>query len=208
MSLTVHRLDVRDWQVLRDVRIASLRDSPAFFGGTLPAALARTPEEWQDQVQKFPCFVAVEDEHPVGMVRWMIDPPEPGAAGAAQGSAIPQLISMWVAPEARGQRADGSSVARELIEHVVMDAREAGYAILRLWVARENLRALRAYEKAGFRPTGRQQVDGPDSVIEFEMCRDLRDESALEAVIPPARASEPTPARRRGTPRSGRSRRP
>ena len=59
------------------------------------------------------------------------------------------LISMWVAPEARRHGA-----ARGLIEAVVDWARGAGHDELQLWVTEVNDGARALYEASGFVATG------------------------------------------------------
>ena len=65
------------------------------------------------------------------------------------------LLSMWVAPEARGR-----GIGMALIDTVADWARSAGLLRLVLEVRLHNAHALALYTRAGFVPTGKQQVPG------------------------------------------------
>ena len=76
-------------------------------------------------------------------------------AGLAAGRAAVThlgLISMWVRPAHRGHR-----LADHLIAAVRAWGVTQGAGELVLWVADGNAAAMRAYERAGFVPTGRRQ---------------------------------------------------
>ena len=55
------------------------------------------------------------------------------------------LQSFYLVPHARGR-----GLAARMIDHIEGEARAAGAVELRLYVHRDNARAARAYEKAGF----------------------------------------------------------
>jgi GNAT superfamily N-acetyltransferase len=82
---------------------------------------------------------------------------------------VAQLVSMWVAPEARGK-----GVARLLIDAVVMWARDRGMRHLELWVTEDNDRARVLYERAGFSATGeRQPVPSDPARMEDRLVREI-----------------------------------
>jgi len=89
-----------------------------------------TEERWRTRLVQGSCFLAYDGGRPVGMV-----------AGKLVGGAA-ELISMWVAPEARRR-----GVGRELIERVVTWS--AGRP-LSLRVMDGNQAAITAYERQGF----------------------------------------------------------
>lgn len=158
-EVVVWRLTADDWQVFRDVRLASLRDSPEAFSATLESALARDEASWREGLATRTQFVAMSGDDAVGTAGGVVDPT--GEFG--------ELVSMWVAPEWRGR-----GVARQLIEEVATWAVRLGFGELRLWVVEGNERAERAYARAGFARTGRAQPVRPDEpAIEFEMAMKL-----------------------------------
>lgn len=125
---------------LRAIRLSSLREAPDAFASTFEETSARPPQSWRQQLQDLATFVAVADGTDVGIVRGAPYDGEPGAA---------ILLSMWVAPEARGQ-----GVGDALIDVVVDWARDEGYLRLLLEVADDNAHAISLYARKGFEPTG------------------------------------------------------
>jgi ribosomal protein S18 acetylase RimI-like enzyme len=84
------------------------------------------------------------------------------------------LVSVWVAPEARGRGA-----GELLVEAALRRAAELGARELRLWVAEDNPAAQRLYRRLNFRPTGRVQP-----IREGEPRRELEMARALVAAAP------------------------
>lgn len=70
------------------------------------------------------------------------------------------LVSMWVSPEHRGRR-----LAERLIAAVRGWGATQGAGEVALWVADGNTAAMRAYERAGFIPTGRRQPLPSDPAV-------------------------------------------
>lgn len=138
-----------EWSRWRDVRVRMLREETSYFTSRWED-VARQPEEyWRDWVDAAAegttrrLFVAEESG------RWL------GAVGChlRVDRSEAQLISMWVAPEARG-----SGFAPHLIRAVAEWARERGCTGVFLFVQEANAPARRLYERAGFRPTGERET--------------------------------------------------
>jgi ribosomal protein S18 acetylase RimI-like enzyme len=138
--MQISRLTRADVTRLRPLRLRALRDSPSAFSTTYEAALAWPDEAWARQLAELVTFVAVEAERDVGMVRCAPHEDLPAAAA---------LLSMWVAPEARGRGA-GSA----LVDAVVGWAREGGFHRVVLDVVDDNAAAISLYARHGFEPTG------------------------------------------------------
>ena len=152
------RLGEGDWDVYRDVRLASLEDSPSAFGSRLADERDRTDASWRERLADRTQFVAWDEGRPVATVGCL--PEEDGAV---------ELVSRWVAPAARG-----TGVADLLVDAVVGDARDRGCDTTVLWVSEDNRPAERLYARHGFARTGRvQPVDVRDLArgTEFEMRR-------------------------------------
>lgn len=132
----------QDWRVYRDVRIASLVDSPRAFWATYAEASDRTEEQWRHRLgPDFPTWVAMDHARPLGTVALWRAPDQPPGEGL--------LIGMWVASVARG-----AGVADALVEAALCHARGLGWRRVLLDVAHENSRASGFYRRLGFRPTG------------------------------------------------------
>jgi ribosomal protein S18 acetylase RimI-like enzyme len=135
----IERLAAGDGLRLRSIRLRALRDAPDAFASTFAEAAARSPEGWEQQVVELATFVAVLEGHDVGMAR-----------GATLEDAITGLlISVWVAPEARGL-----GIGEALVDAVVAWARASRLERLLVDVGDENAAAIALYARMGFEPTG------------------------------------------------------
>jgi lincosamide nucleotidyltransferase A/C/D/E len=168
----IRRAGTGDEDELRELRIRALRDSPERFGSTVAREQARTTEDWQRWFSPGATFLfESEAGDAVGLVAVMRPDEEPTLA---------QLISMWVAPEARGL-----GVGDALVQAMLGFAADSGASVGRVHVYDSNDRAIRLYERNGFVGTGARTE--PDALG--------RVEAELVQPIEPARARRPGPAR-------------
>ncbi len=142
-----------DWRTWRALRLAALADAPEAFGSRLADWQGEhdREERWRGRLG-IPggCnVVAVLDGVPVGMAS--------GVPAATHG--VTELISMWVAPGARGR-----GVADALVQAVERWAGTAGARVLRLDVADGNRAASGLYRRHGFDFTGELGDLMPDGV--------------------------------------------
>lgn len=131
----------------RDVRLRALQDAPSAFATTLAEALEFSDDVWIRRTRDAAAgpdstlYLAWDpDGECTGMVAAIRNVVEPSTA---------DLISMWVAPNARG-----SGAGRGLVRHVIEWASESGYRRVELWVTRGNESAQRLYRGLGFVETG------------------------------------------------------
>lgn len=132
MTFTVRQIGPDDWRDWRLLRQRSLAEDPGAFSSStvMWSGPNDTEERWRARLADGPCFIAYDRESPVGMV----------AGRVTDGDS--QLISMWVAPEAR-RRGTGAA----LIESVIA---WNGEGPLSLRVMDGNVAATSAYERHGF----------------------------------------------------------
>jgi GNAT superfamily N-acetyltransferase len=151
-----------DWTILRDVRLAALRDAPYAFGSTLGQEAQMTPSRWRRRLADRTQFVAWLGDDVVGTAGGLVD--------SESEATTAELVSMWVRPRARGQ-----GVGDGLVTAVLAWATQRGCDRVRLWVSEGNLEAERLYGRHGFQPTGSVQPVGADQPerLEFEMLRGL-----------------------------------
>jgi GNAT superfamily N-acetyltransferase len=152
MALTVRRIVPDEWALLRELRLASLRDAPDAFGQRYENAADEPEAEWRSAARassggdRRAWFLAREmDGAPgsdVGLVQARRRPPVDCL-----------LFSMWVAPEARR-----AGAGRLLVDAVSAWAAGWGGRRVILWVFGANEGALRFYERIGFHVLS----DGPD----------------------------------------------
>ncbi|MEU7140809.1 GNAT family N-acetyltransferase [Nocardia sp. NPDC046473] len=158
-TIDIRLLTADEWEVFRRIRLRTLTDSPQFFGSTLAEAQARTEADWRVALGNRAQFVASAEGAELGTVAGMPDPERGGV----------HLISMWVAPEARG-----TGVADLLVRTVLDWAGAGGHTAVWLEFAEGNAVAERLYLRNGFVRTGMSGLVRPDeSRVEFEMVRKL-----------------------------------
>jgi ribosomal protein S18 acetylase RimI-like enzyme len=137
--LTIRALTADDWPLWREARLAALAEAPYAFGSRLAdwQGDGDREERWRQRLSLVGAYnlIAMLDGVPAGMAAG-IPGDEPGEA---------ELISMWVAPKARGQL-----VGITLINEIESWARDAGYARLLLLVKADNPAAIHLYERNGF----------------------------------------------------------
>lgn len=146
-------LSPEDWQLWRRLRLAALAEAPYAFGSRL--------EDWQgegDHEARWRARLSVPGSHNVLAV--LRGEPVGMASGVPMAKEdVVELISMWVAPEARGLGA-----ADMLVGEVERWARSVGATVLRLDVTEDNVHAAALYQRHGFRYTGELGELMPDGV--------------------------------------------
>ncbi|MGJ9412460.1 GNAT family N-acetyltransferase [Aeromicrobium sp. CF4.19] len=136
----MHRLEPEEWLTWRALRRRALHEDPGAFAASTALWTGADDVEarWSGRIAAArACFVAHRSGVPVGMVA--ADPSPGGGPGLV-------LASMWVAREARRL-----GVGRRLVEAVLG---QAGGADVRLRVMADNVGAVEAYERCGFRLVG------------------------------------------------------
>lgn len=147
-------LTVDDWRQWWELRLAALGEAPHAFGSTLADWQGAGEERWRARLDGGPLnLLADVDGVPSGMVSG-VPPDESGTA---------ELISMWVAPPARGR-----GVGDALVEAVTRWAAERGALRVALDVKADNGNAVALYRGNGFVDVGEAEDEG-----ERRMVRDL-----------------------------------
>lgn len=138
--MQLRAIEPADWRIFRELRREALREAPYAFGSTLEewSGESDTEERWRDRLTAVPLNVIAELEgKPAGMASGTY----PNSNNAVE------LISMWVAPFARGR-----GISDALVEGVVQWAMDRGAQSIVLGVTRVNGRAIALYERQGFKP--------------------------------------------------------
>jgi ribosomal protein S18 acetylase RimI-like enzyme len=153
--ITLHILTVDEWRLFRRLRLEALREAPYAFGSVLDDWQGDKDTErcWRQRITDVPFNVIAElDGRPSGMASGT----KPNADGEVE------LISMWVAPFARGRR-----VADALVDAVITWARGQRIDRVALDVMESNDRTRAFYRRQGFVDQGRT----PDACAELRMLR-------------------------------------
>lgn len=145
--MSIRLLSAAEWDLLREVRLAALRESPWWFLSTYAKEWHYGQQHWRDEFRRGIWLICTSDE----------GAPE-ALLGATRGTDIPcpdrYLSYLWVAPAVRG-RGVGTKLVTEMLSHL----RERGVPRVWLWVFDGNDAAHRLYRKLGFKSTGlRNQV--------------------------------------------------
>ena len=160
VGMEIEQLRSDETNRLRAIRLQSLQTSPEVFGTTYEDTLTWPSDSWQQQLGRLTTFVAVEQGADVGIVRCVAHEERADTAW---------LISMWVAPEARGQGVGGA-----LVDVVVEWARAEGFQRVLLDVIDDNEAAIALYARKGFVPTGGTSTFPPPREHVTEHERELR----------------------------------
>lgn len=164
MTARIEAVEPDDWERWRAMRLRALSEDAPAFACSAHAWLegGDTEQRWRERIAApGRLYLASEGGRDVAMI------------GLAAGVEL-ELISMWVAPEARR-----GGVGRALVETVVS---EAGRRPLRLRVMADNAAAIAFYEGCGFALTGAP----PDSEGTLTMRR----------VVPRSTSAWPAPGAR------------
>lgn len=131
-------LSADDWRLWRELRLEALREAPYAFGATLSdwQGAGDADDRWRARLSNVPFnIVARLDGVPAGIV---------GATALDERGDV-ELISMWVAPFARGR-----GVGNALIDAVIEWSVEHNASRIVLAVREENRHAINLYRRAGF----------------------------------------------------------
>lgn len=153
-------LTVDDWRLWRELRLVALAEAPRAFRSRLA--------DWQgegDREERWRARLGTPGAHHVVAML--------GGAPAGTASGVPgddddvvELISMWIAPAARGR-----GVGDALVGEIARWGATTGAHTLRLDVRDGNHAANALYRRNGFRRSGRTTVE--DGALEHEMVRPL-----------------------------------
>ena len=158
----VRAATIEEWQVLRDIRLAALRDAPNAFLSTFAEQAALLEADWRRSISRGGTFLAYlpggNGTEPTGLVGSFQE--KPGTV---------ELVSLWVRPHARGL-----GVGEALVDAVVDWATARNATSVHLWLTEANQRALVLYERCGFALTGeRQPLPTKPDLTEIGMIRPL-----------------------------------
>lgn len=154
--ITLRILDADRWTEWRAVRLEALREAQYAFSSRLAdwEGEGDTERRWRERLGMVPFnVIALRDGRAAGQVS--------GTACRSDGSVM--LVSMWVAPIARGQ-----GIGDRLIDSVIAWAREQSATHVVLDVVPTNAHAIALYERHAFVRTGHTNENA-----ELEMTRQL-----------------------------------
>ncbi len=174
-AIQIRRIQLWEWEALRDIRLRAIRDTPDAFAISLAETLAQSEEGWTAWATRCASgetnvmYVGDNDGTWIAMAAGMLAASQPPTTPQ-----IAELISMWVDPRYRGRGLGG-----HLVEHVVGWARDRGARQLELWATENNGAAIALYSRCGFRTVGESQpLPSNPALREQRMVRSLGATSA------------------------------
>ena len=158
----IKRLGRDEWNVLRDLRLTALTESPENFLATAAGEDLYSTEQWVAEFDQGSWFICEDGSEPVGLI------------GIAYESEKPydgyNLEYLWVEPGSRN-----SGIASQLVANALALLRELRCEITYLWIIDGNDEAMSLYKKVGFVSTNeRQELPDRPGQYEERMMLDLR----------------------------------
>lgn len=155
--LSVRRIKIGEAELFKQVRLASLQEAPYAFSSTYESALQRSPQSWADQADGSArgadraTFIAFAGDVPVGIAALyrQVDTPATG-----------EMLQVWVAPEYRS-----SGTAAALLDALFQWAGANGFQTVVATITQGNGRALKFYQKYGFKLAEGTSPAGPDDTL-------------------------------------------
>jgi ribosomal protein S18 acetylase RimI-like enzyme len=141
-EISLQRIGADDWQLWRKLRLEALGEAPYAFGSKLAdwQGQGDTETRWRSRLSDVPLNIIAE---------WRNSAAGMASATAPNPDGSVELLSMWVAPIARGH-----SVGDALVNDVIGWAREQHASKVALAVFEGNERALALYRRHGFVEVG------------------------------------------------------
>jgi ribosomal protein S18 acetylase RimI-like enzyme len=139
-----------DWPLWRELRLRALAEAPYAFGSRLDDWETADEARWRERLDLADSrnLIARVGGAPVGMATGVVV------------DGVYELISMWVAPEARGV-----GVGDTLVVGVCEWARERGAREVRLDVVQTNAHAIALYVRHGFVDAGPSRDVGERAMV-------------------------------------------
>ena len=163
----VRRVAIGDVRQARELRLRALKTDPTSFGSTYEREAAFADDVWEERVARgahgddAATLLAFREGQPVGLVAAFRD---------EDVSDVFDVVSMWVAPEARG-----GGVGRRLLEEIEAWIASCGGTEIRLAVTNVSEAARGLYASAGYEPDGRAEESGhTPGLVEIGMRKRLR----------------------------------
>ncbi len=143
LSVEIAVLRPEEWELLREIRLEALEDSPYAYGQSLSEAALMSEQDWRTRLEKSVHTVARIGDRIVALVAIRKETHEKVAH-------IAHINAMYVKPEARGQ-----GVGKLLLQ-IAMDAaiERGGITKFKLNVTEGNESAAALYLGLGFRVVG------------------------------------------------------
>ncbi len=153
--MKVEAITPEQWERLRELRLRALHESPEWFAARVEVEELKREVEWQDLCRAESWRAFVLDGSDIALMGVSVAEPIRGCDC--------WLFSCWVEPKFRG-----TGIIDLMIKELDLICLENGWKKQGLGVWPENIRAIRAYERLGFRKAGepRKSRSRPDQLYQ------------------------------------------
>lgn len=141
MTVSIHRVEASELDLLHALRLESLQESPGSFGSTYAIEAQRDPSSRLPWVTQGIAVVAVDDDGWHGFVTGTMT------------NEIVNVFAMWVRPDRRRE-----GIGRLLLDAVLEWGKAQGASTAKLGVVDNNAAAAALYRSYGFNPTGEREA--------------------------------------------------
>jgi ribosomal protein S18 acetylase RimI-like enzyme len=144
------------WEIYRDIRLRGLLENPQAFARSYEEEKAFPQERWLERASNPYNFLAVEDGVPLGTIGAFIQ--------EESDKRIAHIVGVFVIKKARG-KGIGSKLLGAVLNKIRQDS---SIQTVQLTVNKEQIPAVRLYEKFGFQITGEESQkmgDGNDHPV-------------------------------------------
>jgi ribosomal protein S18 acetylase RimI-like enzyme len=139
--IEIKQLPPERWQDYQKLRLEALKADPIAFGSSYEEEISRPEEFWRNRIGNM--FFAVENNRPVGMVRYAFET-------RVKNKHVAGIYAMYVDKEFRNQ-----GIGKRLMEGVIsLIAENKDIHKIRLSVTPEQIYAVKLYEHYGFKSVG------------------------------------------------------
>jgi ribosomal protein S18 acetylase RimI-like enzyme len=155
--ISIRRLCIGEYEIYKQVRLASLKEAPYAFSSTYESALQRNEVSWIEQTDcsaqgsDKAIFIAVSENIPIGIAAIYRD-----EDNVEKG----EILQVWVSPEYRGKQ-----VSNLLLDELFIWAKDNKYREIDAKVIQGNERALYFYYKYGFDKIRTEENNGIKEVL-------------------------------------------
>ncbi len=152
-SVKIVGLTPEQWETYRDIRLRGLLEAPQAFARSYEEEKAFPQEKWLQRAGNPYSFLAIEDGIPLGTMGAYVD--------GESDHKIAHIVGVFVTEKARG-KGIGSKLLGAVLDKIKQDR---SIKTVQLSVNKEQISAVKLYEKFGFQITGEESQkmgDGND----------------------------------------------
>ena len=155
-SVKIVRSTPAQWETSKDIRLRSLLEDPQAYARSYEEEKAFPQERWLQRASNPYGFLAIQDGIPLGMIAALVQ--------GETDNKVAHIVGVFVLKKARG-KGIGSGLLEAVLDKIKQDS---SIQTVQLSVNKEQIPAVKLYEKFGFHITGEESQkmgDGNDHPV-------------------------------------------